>query len=361
MNSHKLLLLIPISFLFLVSPALGQQQNQPSKSSKAQQVMVTPDSYVEEEDGNEITYQEFVKQINTGNFFPVSIKNECDEHVGFRLSPRSSQSTDESRNTSKEIKLESTKIQGKENLQFIYRDYLFAPIEFYNGQTWITKWMVYDTGTFIPVVLLPEVAKEIGTVQKIKMGEIKVLEPPVGSYEFNDLLRSLNRYRDKYPDEFGEYEIAGIAGLPLLSNYLVSIQVRTGEVTLRPLDSEQRTLRSEAPIAQAQYKSEQGNIWFPVTINGKEGFAHLDTGNPYFDVYLDIIPTGIETIDSYLVGKTDVTKYLNDVELRHENMEPRYQGTGISVISAFGNLAAKPFVITIDPLRKKIYFEKLLQ
>jgi len=69
MNSHKLLLLIPISFLFLVSPALGQQQNQPSKSSKAQQVMVTPDSYVEEEDGNEITYQEFVKQINTGNFF----------------------------------------------------------------------------------------------------------------------------------------------------------------------------------------------------------------------------------------------------------------------------------------------------
>jgi len=40
---------------------LGQQQNQPSKSSKAQQVMVTPDSYVEEEDGNEITYQEFVK------------------------------------------------------------------------------------------------------------------------------------------------------------------------------------------------------------------------------------------------------------------------------------------------------------
>ena len=324
-----------------------------------QQVMVTPDSYLEDQHGTEITYDEFVAQMNTGQFIPLPLKNDEDEHIGFRLKPRNETSPENSGTLNPERRLKSSEIDDAITLNFIYRDYLFAPVEFYNGQTWTTKWMVYDTGTFIPIILLPEVAAEIGGVQKIKIGDIEVNEPPVGSYEFNDLLRSLNRYKDQFPDEFGDFDVAGIAGLPILSNYLTSIHTIAGKIIIRPIDSEQRTLNSEKPIARVQYRSDQGNIWFPVTINGKEGIAHLDSGNPYFDVDSSVFSNKDDSIKSLMIGGTDVADYFNEVEFRKENMEPRYQGVGMDIIAAFGNLAAGPFVITIDPKEQMLYFEKL--
>ena len=44
--------------------------------ANAQQVMVTPDSYVEDQNGNEITYEEFATKMNTGKFIPSAIKND---------------------------------------------------------------------------------------------------------------------------------------------------------------------------------------------------------------------------------------------------------------------------------------------
>ncbi len=324
----------------------------------AQQVMLTPDSQVQDQEGKKITYDEFVQKMNTGQFNPVPVQDESGKHIGFRLAPReSSSAVGENSANRRRVQSKSTEIEGSEKLQFIYKDYLFAPVEFYNGETWTTKWMVFDTGTFIPVILLPEVAAEIGAIQKIKMGGVEVFNPQVGSYEFNDLVRNLNRYRERHPELFGDHEIAGIVGLPLLSNYLISIQAQTGEVTLRPMNSAQRTLYSKAPMAQAQYQSEQGNIWFPVTINGQKGFAHLDSGNPYFDVDSNIISKD-QTMESFMVGETDLTEYLKMVEFRSDPLKSRYQGVGLDVISVFGNLAANPFVITIDPREQIIYFEK---
>ncbi len=345
----KSLILFLLLFTFLCMPFF---------QILAQQVMLTPDSHMEDQKGKKITYDEFVQQMNTGQFTPIPIKSENGEQIGFRLSSKNSSSAVGGKNTSNKILVKSTEIEESEKLQFIYRDYLFAPVEFYNGETWTTKWMVFDTGTFIPMILLPEVAAEIGAVQKIKVGGIEVLEPRVGSYEFNDMLRKLDRYRERYPDLFGKNEIAGIMGFPVLSNYLISIHTQTGQVTLRPTNSAQRTLYSEPPIAQVQYTSEKGNIWFPVIINGKKGFAHLDTGNPYFDVDSNVV-TKDQIIESYMVGETDLTEYLNVVEFRSDPLINRYQGVGLDVISAFGNLAAKPFLITIDPREQIIYFEKI--
>lgn len=325
-----------------------------------QQVMVTPDSYVENQSGEKITYDEFVAKMNTGQFIPMPLKNEDGEHIGFRLTPRNTETSKERAGgrSGNEIKLESSEITDQQNLQFIYRDYLFAKFDFFNGESWTSKWMVFDTGTFIPIILLPEVAEEIGSVQKVKLDKIEVIAPPVGSYEFNDLIRNLNRYRDRYPDEFGDIEIAGIAGLPILSNYLFSIHAQTGRVSLRPIDSEQRTLNTAPPIARVEYRSDLGNIWFPVTINGREGLAHLDTGNPYFDVDSVVFSNSGESINSLTIGETDMISYFDDVEFRTENMAPRYPGTGIDIIAAFGNRAVGQFIITIDPREQVLYFEK---
>src|SRR6056297_3384862 len=227
---NRTALLFIVSLVFFELPVYAQQQ-----------VMVTPESYVEDQHGIEITYDEFVAQMNTGQFIPLPLNNDDGEHIGFRLRPRNETTSENAGASTAEFNLQSSEIDDAVTLDFIYRDYLFAPVQFYNGQTWTTKWMIYDTGTFIPIILLPEVAAEIGPVQKIKIGNIEVNDPPVGSYEFNDLLRSLNRYKDQFPDEFGEFDIAGIAGLPVLSNYLTSIHAKTGQLTLRPIDSFQRT------------------------------------------------------------------------------------------------------------------------
>jgi hypothetical protein len=124
------------------------------------------------------------------------------------------------------------------------------------------------------------------------------------------------------------------------------------------MDSEQRTFHSVHPIAQVRYTFEYGNIWFPVTINGKEGFAHLDTGNPYFDVDSGIISNEDDPIESIIFGGTDLADYFSDVEFRSEELAPSYQGTEIDLIATFGNRAAMPFVITIDPRDQMLYFEK---
>lgn len=336
-----------IAIIFFGLPVFAQQQ-----------VMVTPDTYVEDQTGNEITYEVFVEKMNTGQFFPLSLKDENGEHIGFQLSPKNESPSDI---PSQKLGLQSSKIDGAVSLNFIYRDHLFAQIEFYNGRTWTTKWMVYDTGTFIPVILLPEVAAKIGTVQKIRIGDIEVNEPPMGSFGSNDLLRNLKRYKDQFPDEFGEFEVAGIVGLPVFSNYLTSIHANTGKITLRPIDSEQRTLNADDPIARVPYRSDQGNIWFPVTVNGRDGYAHLDTGNPYFDVDSDVEFHDDDHIEYLMIGGTDLADYFNEMEFRSEDMEPRYQGVEIDVISAFGNRAAGPFIITIDPRDKMLYFEELIK
>jgi len=47
-----------------------------------------------------------------------------------------------------------------------------------------------------------------------------------------------------------------------------------------------------------------------------------------------------------------------DPEYRSENMKPRYPGTGIDVIAAFGNRSNLPFIITINSIEQMLYFKK---
>jgi len=324
----------------------------------SQQVMVTPDSYLEDQHGNEITYDQFIEKMNTGRFMPAPIYDEEGKVKGFRLSSHEEAPALDLSGMNREIKLESTEITESVSLDFIYRDYLFLPVEFFNGEEWISQWMVFDTGTFIPMILLPETAEKVGTVQKIKMGDIEILNPGIGSFEFNDLLRNLNRYRDNHPDLFGEREIAGIAGLPMLTNYLVSLEFKKGKITLRPIDSVQRTLYDKKSVTSVEYRSDLNNIWFPVTINGREGYAHLDTGNPYFDIDNRVIEDHHD-FNSFKIDDREIGKYLDTDNLRIEDFAGRYGHVGLDVIAAFGNHAASEFVITIDPREKKLYFEQL--
>lgn len=324
----------------------------------AQNVMVTPESYLENSEGNEITYQEFVKLMDTGLYRPMPIMDQDGKQIGFRLVSIRDAKTNRQIRTTDQISVESTEIDQTETVRFIYRDYLFVLVEFLNGDSKLKKWMVFDTGTLIPLILLPEVAAEIGHVERVRLGNIEIVKPPIGSYEFNDLLRGLNRYREQYPDEFGEIEVGGIAGLPLISNYLTSLDLQSGSMILRPLESNRRSLKSVPPFASVSYQFAHGNIWFPVSVNGQQVIAHLDTGNPYLDLDSSLIDGQNGTVSSLLVDKVGLEKVYERSGYRSADFGNRYQSVSQDVRVVFGNQALKPFIITIDPQEQRLIFEK---
>lgn len=324
---------------------------------QAQNVMVTPESYFENKNGEEITYQEFVKRMDSGKYMPLPIMDEDGNQIGFRLASNNEGNPDIQHEKTDQIRVESTEINQTETVPFIYRDYLFVLVEFQNGDLRSKKWMVLDTGTLIPVILLPEVAAEVSPVDTVRFGNIEVFNPPIGSFEFNDLIRNLNRYRDRYPDEFGEFEIGGILGLPLISNYLTSLDLQAGSMILRPLDSHRRTFKAVPPYASVSYQLIQGNIWFSVSVNGQQVKAHLDTGNPYLDLDSSLIGEEEGVISSLLLNKIELSSIYEISEYRVTDFGHRYQSVPIDVRAVFGNHAIEPFIVTIDPQEQQIIFE----
>lgn len=345
---------IVILITLLVLSTAGFTQN-PSPGTP---IMITTNSYLEDVNGKEIPYEAFMNKMNTGKFTLLPIYNKDEKVQGYKLSSREESSTRDLSGMNRVIKLESTEITETVKVDFIYRDYIFVPVDFFNGEKWFSQWMLFDTGTFIPVILLPETAVEVGLLQKLKIGTIEVLKPGTGSFEFNEILRKLIRYPENYPDEFGGMEITGIAGLPLLANYIISLDMNQKKMSLRPLESEQRTLYDRKPVASVKYRSDLNNIWFPISINGQEGYAHLDTGNPYFDIESSVLSQNHE-LNSFKIGESEIGERFDKTQLRIEDFSGRYGQVGLPVISAFGNKAASSFVITIDPREQRLYFEEL--
>lgn len=334
----------------------------PAGASAQQQIMITPDSKLLDEHGEQIGYSDFMKKMETGAFMPQPVM-EDGKVVAYRLAPRpAGAGGDDARRRMKVRRINSSPIDGPVVIDTVSHHYLFAPIGVYNGEEWFHYYVIFDTGTFVPVILLPEFMEEIGKVEKVRVGGVEITGPPTGSYGMPDGIRNMNRFRTEAPEKFEDRTIAGIIGASLFENYLVSIDSRSGRVTLRPLDSAQRTLHPEAPIAATTYRTDARNIWFPVTINGVEGFAHYDTGNPNFMYIVEnVLNKGAGAVQSFVVGDGDLAPEFGEIEPRAEkDLVPRYGDLAgeMNLLVNFGNRATDNLVVTIDPRDKMLYFER---
>lgn len=332
----------------------------PAGAVAQQQIMITPDSKLFDEHGEPIGYAEFMKRMESGAFMPRPVR-ENGEVVAYRLAPREAGAGD-MRRRSESMRINSSPIDGPVVIDTVSHHYLFAPIDVYNGEEWFHYYVIFDTGTFVPVILLPELMEEIGKVEKVRVGDVEITGPPIGSFSMNDLIRDMNRFRTEAPEKFEDRAIAGIIGGSLFENYLVSIDSRSGRVTLRPLDSAQRTLRPDAPIASTTYRPDGRNIWFPVLINGAEGFAHYDTGNPNAMIMsADVLASGEGAVRSFVVGGVDLVPTFGEIKPRGEQgFLNRYgnQADGMNLLVNLGNRATDNLIVTIDPREKVLYFER---
>lgn len=335
----------------------------PAASLSQQPIMITPDSNLLDERGEPIEHAEFMKQMETGAFMPQHVRDEHGAIVAYRLSPRApGAGGGDMPRQSEAMRNASTPIDGTVVIETVSHLYLFAPIEVYNGHEWFHYYVVFDTGTFVPVILLPEAMKELGKVEKIRVGDVEIIGPPIGAYSMPDGIRNMNRFRTEAPEKFEERTIAGIIGWSLFENYLVSIDSRSGHLTLRPLDSEQRTLHAEPPTARTTYRPDGRNIWFPVTINDVEGYAHYDTGNPHSLIIThELLEKGDGLVQSFMVGGVNLASEFGEIEpVVESDLSRRYGDVvkNLSLLVNVGNRATDNLVVTIDPRDKVLYFER---
>jgi len=327
-----------------------------------EQILITPDSTLLDEHGEPIEYGEFMKRMETGEFMPRPVRGEDGSITAYRLAVKPAAGEGEARRRLEAMRIRSTAIDAPVAVDVVSHHYLFAPIDVFNGEEWFHYYAIFDTGTLVPVILLPEIMKEFGKAEKVRVGGVEFTSPPMGAYSMPDAIRDMNRFRTEAPEKFEDRAIAGIIGGSLFENYLVSIDSRSGRLTLRPLDSEQRTLRAEAPIAATAYRPDMRNVWFPVTVNGIEGFVHYDTGNPNRSIIAGeaLEETG-GALRSFVVGGVDIVPLLGEgAPIVEEDMRRRYGEVmdEMNVLANLGNRSTDDLIVTIDPREKTIYFER---
>ncbi len=336
-------------------------------SASGQQMRITPDTVFKDHTGAEIEREEFRDRLQTGRYRPVPIHDDEGELIGYRLNPREGELPAKGgpgAGRVQQIAIDSTPIGGPVTIELIRFNYLFIPLEVFNGEEWASHLFIFDTGTFIPIIMLEELRGEFGTIETARVAGLEFERPTQGKSEHIDRMihRMNDRYSQESPEIFGDRPIAGVVGINMFSNYLVSVDAREGLITLRPMDSEQRTLFDADPVAKTAYRGDQHNIWFPVSVNGHEGYAHLDTGNPQFHIDSRVAEGGDgEVFRSFVVGGMNLAPCYEREGAASPNPRPlggRYPFDTFEVIAAVGNHGIEPFVVTVDRREQTLYFER---
>jgi len=340
----------------------------PESSAQAQSmVMITEDSRLEDASGSRLTHDEFIERMGSGRFTTVPITDDTGTTIGYRLVPRSKagdQAQGEPATAPRTVTLPhivSSPIEQPVTVDLVRHHHLFLPIDIHDGTEWRRYRVLLDTGTFVPLILDPELG--LDSVQRARIADVEFSQFSTGRFEPFGMIRDMNRYLKEKPDLFDDRPIVGIAGVSLLRNYLVSIDAAGSKLTLRPLDSEQRTLRNAPPIASTAYRTEMTNIWIPATVNGVEGFVHYDTGSPYFFALPEVLEQGNGLVDSLVIGGTNLAATQPQrpdaapLSARPKDLGQAYQTVPLNVIAQLGNDASDRWIITIDPRDTRLYFE----
>lgn len=221
---------------------------------------------------------------------------------------------------------------------------------------------LFDTGTFAPVIWLPEIRDAVGTrdgrLDSVTVAGVTVERPVAGSYGSPDALREGGRRARDAADRFGDRPVAGILGAPIFRDAILSLDAARERLVVRPADSGRRRLLGRDPVAVADYRSARNNVWIPAVVDGVRGFAHLDTGN--FATWVDTAPGpgGTGRPDSLVVGDVDLMPHLSGAAFREVDRPDAYGSVPLDVIANLGVDALSALVVTIDAARERIYFEE---
>jgi len=322
-------------------------------------VMIRDDSRLEDASGSPLTQAEFIKRMESGEYAVVPLTDDSGETLGYRLVPRDEAADKPAANARPRIR--STEIEEPVSIDLIRHHYLFLPLDVHDGETWHHLLVVLDTGTFVPLILDP--ALELDDAPRVRVAGLEFSRLPVGRFEPFEMIRDMNRFRDERPDLFGDRRIAGIAGLSLLRNYLVSIDAASSRLVLRPLESERRPLLDAEPIASTEYLSNQDNIWLPATINGVKGFAHYDTGSPRTNVSPRVLESSADGVESLIIGGTDLVEATRGrtgkptLSAHSKDLGPAYSSVPLDVIAQLGCEGSDRWIMTVDPRDARVYFE----
>ncbi|MHA7056471.1 hypothetical protein ACWGOQ_0004585 [Aquimarina sp. M1] len=314
------------------------------------QSMITERSYLENENGKEITYEAFVSKMDSGKFTMIPLQNDAKEVIGYRL--KSLVEIKDKLNK----KIASTKIEIGEivELNVIYHKHILIPVTFNSENESKEAWMIFDTGTFIPVIITNEsFKKELGRLESVELNGLKISNPITGTYGLPSVIQ---QYNDTYTNEIGDKlngkKIVGIMGYQLLKDYLVSIDLGDGKIYLRNQLTKEKAILSNKYF-KVNYRDDIQNIWLPVKINNTEGFAHLDTGYPFTWVEESLIA---KKIDSFTISNFDVFKH-QYIDYKMTKQTNNYSNLPFQLIANIGNNLLKNFVVTIDSVNKQLFFE----
>jgi len=325
-------------------------------------VMITEDSVLRDASGSDITHSEFFTLIDTGRYGTEPITDDSGKVIGYRLVNSGEAVAAGEAGRAAGTRIQSTPINDATPIDLIRYHYLFLPIDLHDGETWREYLVVLDTGTFVPLILDPELP--VGEEQKARVGGVEFSSFPSGRFEPFDVIRDMNRFRQERPDLFGDRRIVGIAGISLFQNYLASIDAASSRLTLRPLDSERRTLHEIDPIVSVRYRPDMGNIWLPVNINGVSGFAHYDTGSPHTFVADEILERGEGRLESMVIAGVELANALHtnpdgdSPATQSKDLGPAYESVPFDVIAQFGCDGSDRWIVTIDPRDTRVYFER---
>lgn len=325
----------------------------------APQVRVTPDTHLENVHGDSISYERFVELVDSGRFVPEPVRNDEGEVVGYRLAP---ERPDEPEGPPDELTGPIRGLDGAVEVPMEVADRrLLVPATLYGPRGRKDVLFLFDTGTFAPVVWLPEIRDAVGArdgyLDSVSVAGVTVERPVTGSYSSPDALRRGGERAREAADRFGDRPVAGILGGSTFADAIVSLDAGRERLVLRPADSERRTLFDREPLAAVPYRDDLHNVWIPATVNGQVGYAQLDTGN--FGTWIDIRPGpgGTGRPDSLVVDGVDLLPRLSGAAFREVDRTDAYAGVPLDVIANLGTDALGGLIVTVDGPRGHVYFE----
>lgn len=322
----------------------------------AAQVRVTPETHLENVHGDTISYERFIELVKSGRFVPEPVRSDGGEVVGYRLARPEAEDTSAARQAL------TGPIRGLDRTVQVPMEVaggkLLVPATVHGprGSERALFWL--DTGTFVPAILLPEIRKVVGRsegrLDSLSVAGVTVKRPATGRHHAPDVLRRLVTEGRKAANRFTELPLGGVLGGSLFDRAIASLDAAGERLVLRPADAERRALYDRDPVAAAEYRTEQHNVWIPATVDGSEGYAHLDTGYSYTWLARDVAS---DQLSSFRIGGVDLLPHLAGAELRVEEPGRRYESVSLEVIANLGVDALGGLVVTIDPPRGRVYFE----
>jgi hypothetical protein len=232
------------------------------------------------------------------------------------------------------------------------RAQMFFAVTLEAGTKKLTGTLAVDSGFTGDVLLLPEYATRLGDAGQVRLRFAKSPETFDGVAVIPMDHPGIRMCARDTKVVFGDKPMMGIVGFGILKQRIVSIDFQRQRLFFRPLDSKRRTFRDAAPLAEAEYRFRNA-LLCPVVINQtNEGLVQIDTGTSVGA----LLDKSVGEVKSFVIGGRDFIKDLPKPE--SDDIGGMSMMFGEGFIGQVGCPFLEHVLLTIDPAKHKLYFEK---